>query len=386
VIARAALALLAAALASLPAAAQPLAAPVFARCTFSDGAAPFALERFTADRPELRFETTSELGLQQGERSNIRSFLTRRAGGDWQLWLVHDWWDQIAFLPPDTRLLFGAMAPVARVQKGDNRIFALDPRLLLAAHPAGASIAYGFRAVDDEGQSRGKAYLIGSIDRAGLARALAEAERLAALADSGAQPCAARGDPPPEAVDPAAYGECRVDGKASAWWDRGYLRLIWQYRLSPAVFLATDQQLPAEAMHAKLGNIGTEGAAPSWLGGALPLTLSVNYWTLPKATRPKVKNQLKLQIDLATAAANERLASDTYGRIAPAIFQRLAPDADGMTVRILGPGGQLVEESRVPAGIFAAGDAALHVALRELAVKVRDPMTYCAPPMSIIVT
>lgn len=381
--------LLAATFASLPAVAQPLATPVFARCTYAEaaGASPLALERFTADRPDLRFETTSELGLQSGEKPNIRSFLTRRARGDWQLWLVHGWWDRIEFLPPDARLRLGdAIAPVEGMQKGDNRIFMLDPGQLLAAHPAGASFAYGFRAVGDDEQPHGKRYLDGTIDLVLLSRALAEAERLAAAADAGTLPCEKRGDAPAEVVDPTAYGECRIDGKVAAWWDRGYLRLIWQQRLSPAAYLSVDANLPAEAMRAKLGDHDAESASPPWLGQALPLSVAVNYWTLPKATRPRPKDQLKLQIDLVTAAATERLAPESYGRIAPAAFERLAPDADGMVVRILGPAGQLVEESRISAGTFAAGNAALRAALRELAVKLQDPMTHCAPPTSIIVT
>lgn len=390
-IARAATAGLAALLATLPATAtaQPLAAPAFARCSYGTaaGASPFTLERFAAEQPALRFETTSELGLQSGKQSNVRSFLTRRAGGDWQLWLVHDWWDRIEFLPPDAWLGIGdAIAPVEGVQKGDNRIFALDPHRLLAAYPGGAPVRYGFRAVGDDGKPRGQSYLDGTIDLAALARALAEARRLAAAADAGTQPCEARGDIVAEAVNPDAYGECRVDGGASLWWDRGYVRLIWQHRLSPAAYLGTDQHLTAEAMHAKIGDFDREVAPASWLGRTLPLAVFVNYWSLPKATRPKAKDQLKLQIDLVTTAATERLAPESYGRIAPAALERLAADADGMAVRILDPAGQLVEESRMSAGTLAAGDALLRTAFRELAGKLKDPMTHCAPPTSIIVT
>lgn len=384
---------------AMPAAAQAqsLRLPKFTACEVSAAAAraPLGLVRHSAPDPAIGFVSTTDTGVLLARHPRMSSYLTRKGpGGPWRLWLARDGWERpMVFVPGDARLVLrapGAERAITPREKGDWSIWELDPEELLAAFPGQSSVAYALREQPSGSGMRLREHLPGKLDLARLRVVLDWAKVLDAGAAEGRLPCGAPTAPIPDAVNPAAYNECSVPGYAQGTqnvWGDG-VRMVWQYRIEPGprgyAYVNVELRGSTDAVEPVIPDPPAGGADP--LDAQLWGALYADYFSLAQDRGLKSIDQRALRVRVEGDWGATDLSINQSGAWPRELMARIAASRADTVLIVFAPEGQELKRLVLPAGSIAKAKAEMRTGLRDLVRLVADPMTWCAPPYSIVVT
>jgi hypothetical protein len=382
--------------------AQTLRLPEFRQCV-ARASGGFELIRSTAAEPVPSFTSTSDLKLAVGKRASVETYLTRKGSGPWKFWVVHNPWSNLntkrpfEFLGARSELVIGdasRMVPaIVGREVGENRIFEIDPAVLIASYPEQPTIDYVFHSIDVEGSRGGRKVLKAVFDLTRLRAVMSEVSALDRDVTEGRTICAQSSAPIApiyEAIDPTAYRECRLESgngeHLSVWWIGDGVRIMWQRRLSKWAYLNADRGMSAKDLEAALSQTATP-EIPGLLGGQVPIALFPDWYGLMKLGKLKQKQQLLLgarfegdwgRNEVEARTANSGLPDDV-------VLNAYRSKGD-LTISILSPAGALLDRATLPANTIPDAEARLRRLLGDLAQRLSDPMSNCQTPYNIVVT
>jgi hypothetical protein len=379
--------------------AQSLRLPKFTACEVDAAAihVPIGLVRFTAPDPAIAFATTTEAKLSLARRPSLAAYLTRQGpDAPWHLRLMRDIYSPPEFVPPDAELRFHADGQGGRAYpqktKGDWQVFEIDIAQLLAAYPGLTEVSYAVRTTPSGRGLRARTFATDALDLGRLRSLLAWAEKLDGDVQAGLLPCGAQTTEVPAAVDPKAYVDCRL-GEAGGYlgwnivWD-DHVQVAWQYHLAkpPEPNTYINVVLAGPVTQAELAIPDPLGEGPDPMDPYLWAILFPDSHAL--VTRAGLKNddQSRLTVRFEGDWGNREISLREVNSRWPAdMVSKIMASRVKLNIVVLGPERQQLQAMTLPAGTFAQARAVIRQTLQELSRRVSDPMTFCAPEMSIIV-
>ena len=387
------------ALASSPA--RAFEDPQFETCSISDvaGAAPIELFRTRDRNRPFLFQSTPDLGVIAERKPLLQAFLARNRGDKSpELWIVQNHWADSEIMLPNARLVGRRVGEgreeeavfEAAADKGSFNIAKIDPRRLLDAFPDEAVLTIGFRETGKSGEFGGRLLNKSTLDLARLRSLLAWEAALSTAYESGRLGCSATHEKLPEAVDPAAYSACHVDltdgGHISLDWDRGYVGIWWQLRLTPYMYLNARENFRPE-QRSELVRLMNGGNESRFVGVMPRFAVYPDSYQLVAREGLGRENQLRLRVHFSMGSLTEEwpIANANNG-LRPAQMAPFLPQGKDLVVEILSPEGKVLDRGVLPAGSLSAADERIRDGLARLQEMLADPIRHCAPPQPIVVT